>query len=121
MNIPTFKYVFRPDNEPDNWGLRGDSELWRYLAALLYQIPLPREPGIAIQLVKDAITNLTGWDCESAEDESFPVNLSLFQNGSGMSTGAASVAWWVGNGFPLIFRLISMELREYQELQTRNR
>lgn len=120
MDIPTFKYVFRPDNEPDNWYLRGDSELGRYLAALLYQIPLLREPTIALQLVKDAISNFTGWDCEPTEDESFPVNFSLFQNRTGMSTGAASVAWWLGEGFPLIFRLISTELREYQELLTRN-
>jgi hypothetical protein len=70
--------------------------------------------------VKDTITNFTGWDCESTHDESFPVDLSLFQNGSGMSTGAASVTWWVEDGFPLIHSLISRELREYLELSSRN-
>jgi molybdenum cofactor cytidylyltransferase len=121
MDIPTFKYVFRPDNEPRSWGLRGDPELWRYLAALLYHVPLPRDPEVALQLIKDSITNFTGWDCESTEAEVVPVKLSLLQDGSGMSTGAASVAWWIGDGFPLIHRLISEELREYQELSLRNR
>ena len=95
MDVPTFKYGFRPEREPGDWGLRGDSELWRYLGALLYQIPLPRQSRFALQLVKDAITNFTGWDCESTDDGSFPVRLSLLQAQTGRSTGTASVAWWI--------------------------
>jgi protein-tyrosine phosphatase len=116
IQVPTFKYVFQPAEEPQQWDLRGSPELWRYLAALLYQVPIPRDPAVALQLVKDTITNLTDWDCRSLDSEWFLVPLSLFQNGSGMSTGAAGTKWWAETGLPLIGRLIARQLDEYQEL-----
>ena len=116
MSVPTFKYVFRPENEPGNWNLRGDSELWRYLGALLFQVPVPRDPKVALQLVVDAVTNFTGWDGRESDDDGFPIDLSLFQNGAGMSTGFASASWWRDTGFPLIESLIVSELAEFERL-----
>ncbi len=123
MAFPTFKYVFTPEDAPGQSdsvaqpALRGDSELWRYLGAVLYSVPIPRDASIALQLVKDAITNLTGWECLPAVEESFDVGLSRFQNGTGMSAGHASVQWWLENGFPAIRELIDRELSEYDSLR----
>lgn len=119
MNSPTFKYVFTPEDAPGESdlvpqpSLRGDSELWRYLGATLYNIPIPRDAAVALQLVKDTVTNFTGWDCQPSAEESFEVSLSRFQGGTGMSTGHASITWWLERGFPAIAKLIARELDTY--------
>jgi hypothetical protein len=109
MAFPTFKFVFRRETEPEAWDLRGDPEL--YLSAVLYQVPIPRDVALAVKLVKDTVGNLTGWDCEKADEEGVPVPLSHFQDGTGMSTGFASARWWLQDGFPRIEELISTELQ----------
>jgi hypothetical protein len=118
LNFPTFKYVFTPENFTESCDLRGDPELWRYLGAVLYQVPIPRDAKIALQVVKDLITNFTGWDCATTTDESFRVSLSHFQSGSGMSTGASSTRWWTEQAFPLVETLIAHELQEYERLSS---
>jgi hypothetical protein len=111
MKHPTFKYVFGPLHRPGQWGLRGDSELWDYLYATLYHVPIPREPAVAEQLVRDLIENRTGRPTTGNDVEPVAVDLCSDQHQTGMSTGYLDPGWWRDRGLPHIRAVIAEELQ----------
>lgn len=112
MRHPTFKYVFGSARRPAQWGLRGDSELWDYLHATLYHVPIPKDPAIAEQTVRDLIENRTGMGRADMNSESWPIDLFATPRMTGMSSGLMAPTWWRDSGLPHIRAAIEETLTE---------
>jgi hypothetical protein len=112
MRHRTFKYVFGSAQRPAQWGLRGDSELWDYLYATLYHVPIPKDPAVAEQTVRDLIENRTGMGRADMSAESWEIDLFATPRMTGMSSGFLAPTWWRDTGLPHIRAAIEEALRE---------
>lgn len=95
MNIVTVGELF--DNEPEQWGYRGDPYLWHELRDTLKTTNLPNQEAQFRRLLEDAFWEATG------ETLSFCDTLVIerFAHG-GMSSGGISGEFWRQRGFPLV-------------------
>ena len=83
--------------EPMQWGLRGDPYLWREMRAYFEQTPLP-ETAVALNaLIEAAFASLTGQPISTNS----PFFVERFSHG-GMSSGYVSPDFWHEKAIPLL-------------------
>ncbi|MEU8184584.1 O-acetyl-ADP-ribose deacetylase [Micromonospora sp. NPDC049044] len=95
------------EREPLQYGLRGDSYLWRELRARFADTPLPDRWFTLRALITDAIEEVVGEPLTSREsapwhDSDGAIHVPAFDPGHGMSAGAVHVPWWVRTGIPIL-------------------
>ena len=82
------------DEEPCQWGLRGDPHFWNYLKE---HIPEDMTAESISQWIKDEHLKITGQKLTSSSS----VYVKEFAHG-GMSSGRISGEWWIETGIPLL-------------------
>ena len=85
------------ENEPAQWGLRGDPYLWRDMKDAALSYPWPATDVELIAILEDMFAELTG---ESLEGDG-PLFVKKFAHG-GMSSGQVSREFWRNSAFPLL-------------------
>ena len=83
--------------EPEQWGLRGDPNLWREMAFRLATTPLPHAPDEVSDVLTSVFHEITGHSLSHADD----FYCAQFDSG-GMSGGMISVAFWRDSGIPML-------------------
>lgn len=87
------------DPEPQTWGLRGDTYLWRALRAHLAGQDIPASAGELTGLVHQAFRDLAGTDL--AGDPATSVYREQYAHG-GMSSGTISLEAWRQRLMPML-------------------
>ncbi|WP_417316134.1 hypothetical protein [Cycloclasticus pugetii] len=85
------------EEEPAQWGLRGDPVLWRELKARLNDIEMPESPDELKKIIEREYEVSTGHPI--SHEDSFGVERLKTH---GMSSGAVSPQFWVKRGIPLL-------------------
>jgi len=85
------------EDEPTQWGLRGDPHLWRAMRAQLSSTPLPSLASDLVEQIEQAFQRLTGHPLST----STTFHLREFSHG-GMSSGAISPEFWREEALPLL-------------------
>lgn len=85
------------DDEPVQWGLRGDPWLWRALAERLTDAPPPDDRGSLDAALRRAFAAEVGRTVTSVLEDT--VAVPRFAHG-GMSSGIVSLPWWRDVGLP---------------------
>ena len=83
--------------EPTQWGLRGDPYLWREMHHHFERVPLPATADELSDLIETAFESLTGHST-SAGNHFF---IERFSHG-GMSSGHISPEFWRDKAMPLL-------------------
>ena len=83
------------EQEPQQWGLRGDAYLWREMRARLAQSPMPDGPSALGGMISIAFKDLTGRDLETCDD----FCVERFAHG-GMSSGFVCAEFWRNEAVP---------------------
>jgi O-acetyl-ADP-ribose deacetylase (regulator of RNase III) len=95
------------EREPIQFGLRGDSYLWRELRARFADTLLPDDWFTLKTLIMDTIEQVVGESFANRESASWDDNTAMvyipeFDPGHGMSAGAVHVPWWVHTAVPIL-------------------
>lgn len=98
---PTIGQLF--DEEPRQWGLRGDPFLWRKMRQHLLTKALPSDRKAVADAVAEAFERLTGKPITCGVD----FYLEEFAHG-GMSSGGISPEFWRDTAIPLLERRLEM-------------
>ena len=85
------------EDEPNQWGLRGDPFLWKDLSKYLSYEPLCQNVDDLIPLLKEAIKFLT----KEEITEGYDFFVSKYSQG-GMPSGYISSDFWLNKAFPLL-------------------
>ncbi len=85
------------EDEPQQWGLRGDPYLWRDMRDHFEEVSLPTSPVELEGVIRDMFFELTGHDLSS--DQSIKVD--KYSHG-GMSSGGISSRFWRDSALPLL-------------------
>jgi len=85
------------ENEPKQWGLRGDPLLWRDMAKNLSNQNMPKSSVGLEKLLVATIEKLTGKPISFKET----VTLEKYKS-TGMSSGGISFEFWREKGIPLL-------------------
>lgn len=85
------------EEEPVQWGLRGDPVLWRELAERLKDIDMPESPDVLKEIIEREYEICTGHSI--SYDKSF--GIERFKT-HGMSSSGVSPEFWVTRGIPLL-------------------
>lgn len=91
--------IFVP--EPDQWGLRGDPFLWRYLKERYQMIELPYSSKVFHEDVLQIFADLAGEPL--ASDKQYFVK-QFAKTHVGMSTGYLSGNFWLKKAIPLLIK-----------------
>lgn len=89
--------LFTP--EPEQWGLRGDSHLWRALREALEETSIPATDDAVASLLVDRIKDLMDVDIRLERQEA--VYREEFAHG-GMSSGQIHIPTWRDRLVPLL-------------------
>lgn len=87
------------DDEPVQWGFRGDPWLWRALAERLADTPLPDDRGTLDAVLRQAFATEVGRTVTTTVEDT--VAVPRFAHG-GMSSGIVSLPWWRDVGLSLL-------------------
>lgn len=95
------------ERQPIQFGLRGDTYLWRELRARFADTPLPDSWFTLRTLITNAIEQVIGEPLTSREatpwhDNTAAVYVPEFDPGHGMSAGAVHLPWWIHTGVPIL-------------------
>jgi len=85
------------DEEPSQWGLRGDPNLWREMRTYLEKTPLPASADELIVLIETIFEALTG---HAISERNFFL-IERFSEG-GLSRGMISPEFWRDNVLPMM-------------------
>ncbi len=85
------------EQEPTQWGLRGDPLLWRELKSRLKHVEMPDTPDELKKALETEFESCTGHSIK--EREAFTIE--RFKN-HGMSSGGISPIFWNEVAFPLL-------------------
>ena len=85
------------EEEPSQWGLRGDVHLWREMRDRFEPAPLPPDPSTLDRLLIEAFESITGCSVEG-DGHCFVERLDH----GGMSGGCVSPRWWRETALPLL-------------------
>jgi len=85
------------DNEPIQWGLRGDPFLWRELKQVFREIDMPDTQRELKELIEKAYERSTGHPISHQKQ----FGIERFRS-HGMSSGGISPEFWSNNGIPLL-------------------
>jgi len=96
MKQKTIGSLFKP--KPQVWGLRGDPYLWKDLARVFRDVPLPESPETLRAMLEAAFLALTGYsiDCESS------IYVERYGCDNGMSSGQVSPKFWKEKAFTFL-------------------
>ena len=83
--------------EPNQWGLRGDPYLWREMRSHFEQIPLPATTDELSALIETVFEHLTGHSISASN----PFFVKRFSYG-GMSSGHIFPDFWRDKAIPLL-------------------
>lgn len=99
--VRTFAQLFLP--KPDQWGLRGDIELWNEMEREFAQTPMPRSATELIGHIENSFKRITGEPLLGQED-------FLVQgfDRSGISGGYVCRQFWIETLIPLILTRASI-------------
>lgn len=95
MSAQTIGDLF--EEEPDQWGLRGDPFLWREMQELFAEVPLPSTSSFLVEHLEAAFLRFTGHPI-STTDYFF---IERFAHG-GMSSGYVAPEFWRDHALPLL-------------------
>ena len=85
------------EDEPTQWGLRGDPFLWRELKEKFKDTDMPSSPIELKTLLEQEYENSTGYPSSHKKH----IHISRFSS-QGMSSGSISPDFWVTTGIPLL-------------------
>lgn len=85
------------EDEPIQWGLRGDPFLWRELKERFREIEMPETPELLKELIEKEYEAVTGYPITRTEH----FCLERFVS-HGMSSGRIAPLFWVKSGIPLL-------------------
>jgi hypothetical protein len=85
------------EEEPYQWGLRGDPYLWRRMREHFAATPLPAQLAELDRQIEHAFLELTGQPLSAPE----PFFVEAFAHG-GMSSGLISPEFWREQALPLL-------------------
>jgi hypothetical protein len=85
------------EEEPIQWGLRGDPFLWRELKERLKEIEMPKTPELLKKLIEKEYEEATGYPI--THNENF--GIERFRS-HGMSSGGIAPEFWVTTAIPLL-------------------
>lgn len=85
------------EQQPGQWGLRGDPYLWRDMQARLAEHPYPPTEAAFMRLLEQIYQQLTGVPLTNRE----PLFIERYSHG-GMSSGYISPQFWSDIAFPLL-------------------
>ena len=85
------------ENEPKQWGLRGDPCLWKEMKTKLDPIAMPATPVELERILNSAFVELTG----RSWDDSNPIFIEKYDQG-GMSSGMVCPEFWRDKAIPLV-------------------
>lgn len=96
MHRQTLALIFQ--KEPAQWGLRGDPQLWREMAARLGSQPFPDTEKDLKALLEQTFQQITE---KSIEENERSIFIERYGHG-GMSSGQVAPQFWRETGFPLL-------------------
>lgn len=85
--------------QPERWGLRGDTYLWRELERHFADLPLPAAANDVPNIVASEIER---WAGVAPSGDAAPVYVSELDPGHGMSAGMVDLAWWASVALPML-------------------
>ena len=87
------------EDEPTQWGFRGDPYLWREMKDFFGDTPLPETEMDLLISLKSAFESLTGKPISTAR----AIKVERYDQG-GMSGGMVSTGFWRDTAIPLILK-----------------
>lgn len=87
------------EDEPEQWGLRGDPYLWRELKERLDRTELPESPEQLKQIIEEEYEAATGHSINHMKH----FGVERFKHG-GMSSGGISPEFWINIGIPMLIK-----------------
>lgn len=84
-------------DEPRQWGLRGDPYLWQEMQATLGSYAYPSTEEELTALLEETYQHLTGMPLSNRD----PVFVERYNHG-GMSSGSVSPPFWIETAIPLL-------------------
>ena len=87
------------EDEPIQWGLRGDPFLWRELKEIFREIDMPDTPKELQTLIEIEYENSTEYPISYQKH----FGIERFRS-HGMSSGGISPEFWISSGIPLLVR-----------------
>lgn len=85
------------EEEPIQWGLRGDPFLWRELKEAFRETDMPSTPQELQYLIEEEYEKSTGHPIDHQEN----FGIERFRS-HGMSSGGVCPEFWVSSGTPLL-------------------
>lgn len=85
------------DEQPRQWGLRGDPHLWREMQEILSASAYPETEEQLVTLLEQAYQQLTG----APLSDRAPLFIERYNHG-GMSGGSVSPQFWAETAIPLL-------------------
>lgn len=86
-------------DEPEQWGLRGDPYLWRELKERLSKIQMPETPKQLERIIVKEYEAATGYSI----DQGKYFIIERFMHG-GLSSGGISPDFWKNRGIPMLIK-----------------
>jgi hypothetical protein len=87
------------EDEPKQWGLRGDRYLWREIRARLESTEMPESPEQLREIIENEYEITTGHSIGHKEH----FQIERFMHG-GMSSGGISPDFWINCGIPILIK-----------------
>ena len=87
------------EEEPEQWGLRGDPYLWRELKDRLASIEMPETPDQLKSIIEKEYEEATGHPI----DHKGHFKVERFMHG-GMSSGGISPEFWSSSAIPMLVK-----------------
>ena len=97
ITLKKMKIAIIFEEEPVQWGLRGDTYLWRELKERFKEIDMPETPALLKAIIEKEYEAATGYPI--THNEHFGVE--RFRS-HGMSSGGIAPEFWVKSGIPLL-------------------
>lgn len=85
------------EEEPIQWGLRGDPFLWRELKERFKEVEMPKTPELLKELIEREYEAATGYPITHTEN----FGVDRFHS-HGMSSSVIAPEFWFKNGIPLL-------------------
>ena len=94
------------NHTPNQWGLRGDPELWQELKRIFENIPAPKDQRDFNKLLELEFNAILKQGKKTSDDTMWFEHFSQ----QGMSGGSVSIEWWQKTGLPFIKELYAKSL-----------
>ena len=96
------------NNKPQQWGLRGDPEMWNELSKRLEKLVNPENVEEFNKILDSEFSKLINKGKKISNDVFWFEEFSQL----GMSGGSVSIEWWINTGIPLLKKRYSESKRK---------